>query len=243
METQRDSRDAMRAEVDNIYNRLRAVRMHEHARDFWRIRARKQPEQVKSDALVHEHTALTQYMLWHDINGARLPSFQRGTSLCLQQACNTSLVTSMFDGLSVSRGETKEEEEERLVRDLEKEMILQSEQFRTAPEPRKREWFRHMFEKDRLGAAQVARMLVHSFMSDNENEQLQKILTKESGWEQILKDKMSAIKQQALQDQAGSWHFHNQCYKLLFEPFKKRKDYNNWQALTKICNEQSLTFE
>lgn len=78
-----DRRKQMQEELDSIHARLRELRMQEHARDFWRARARKQQTQVQSDALLHEHTALTQYMLWHDINGARLPSFQRGTSLCL----------------------------------------------------------------------------------------------------------------------------------------------------------------
>lgn len=80
-------RDKMRTEIEDIYTRLRAVRMDQHARDFWTMRARKQQGQVESDALLHQHTALSQYMLWHDVNGARLPSFQRNTALCLQHLC------------------------------------------------------------------------------------------------------------------------------------------------------------
>lgn len=79
------NRESMRTELSTMYAFLTSLRMQDHARDFWKIRASKQKIQVDSDALLHQHTALTQYMLWHDINGARLPKFQRGTALCLQQ--------------------------------------------------------------------------------------------------------------------------------------------------------------
>lgn len=87
----RIERERMRADLSKIYACLCSVRMQEHARDFWRIRASRQKKQVDSDALLHEHTALTQYMLWHDINGVRLPSFQRGTCVCLKHTlyCKT----------------------------------------------------------------------------------------------------------------------------------------------------------
>lgn len=57
--------------------------MDQHARDFWRIRARKQKEQVNENPVFHEYTALTQYMEWHSNTGVRLPCFKRGTPACL----------------------------------------------------------------------------------------------------------------------------------------------------------------
>jgi hypothetical protein len=70
-------------EILQMYDQLRAIGIHEHARDFWRIRARKQQQQLLLDRELHEHTALKQYMLWHNQLGVRLPSFMRGGDTCL----------------------------------------------------------------------------------------------------------------------------------------------------------------
>jgi hypothetical protein len=78
--------DEMKTQMASMYNRLRSMRMDNHARDFWRIRAVKQEQQVLMDPLLHEHTAVTQYMLWHNNIGARLPSFMRGTAVCIAHA-------------------------------------------------------------------------------------------------------------------------------------------------------------
>jgi hypothetical protein len=71
--------DKMQKQLTSIYDQLRKLRMDQHARDFWRIRAGKQQQQVLQDPLLHEHTAVTQYIQWHNHVGARLPSFMRGT--------------------------------------------------------------------------------------------------------------------------------------------------------------------
>jgi hypothetical protein len=68
----------MKNEIFYMYDQLRAIGIHEHARDFWRIRAAKQQEQLVVDCELHEHTALKQYMQWHNQLGVRLPSFMRG---------------------------------------------------------------------------------------------------------------------------------------------------------------------
>ncbi len=53
------------------------VHLNLHARDFWRMRAAKQPDQVRVDGLLHEHTAVQQYVAWHAPDGSRLPGFLR----------------------------------------------------------------------------------------------------------------------------------------------------------------------
>ena len=73
----------MKNEIFYMYDQLRAIGIHEHARDFWRIRAAKQQEQLVVDCELHEHTALKQYMQWHNQLGVRLPSFMRGGETCL----------------------------------------------------------------------------------------------------------------------------------------------------------------
>jgi hypothetical protein len=79
-------RENMHKQLSSMYDRLQHMRMDQHARDFWRIRAVKQEQQLLMDPLLHEHTALTQYMQWHNNVGARLPSFMRGTPMCLANA-------------------------------------------------------------------------------------------------------------------------------------------------------------
>jgi hypothetical protein len=64
-----------------------ALGIHEHARDFWRIRAAKQKKQVLADSVLHEHTALTQYMQWHNVLGVRLPCFLRGSENSVACKC------------------------------------------------------------------------------------------------------------------------------------------------------------
>ena len=79
--------DNMQRQLASIYDHLRSMRMDQHARDFWRIRAGKQQQQVLKDPLLHEYTAVTQYVQWHDKVGARLPSFLRGTAKCIAHDC------------------------------------------------------------------------------------------------------------------------------------------------------------
>lgn len=68
----------MRAELDRAYKKLRSMQLDQHARDFWRMRAEKQKTQVQENALLHEHTAIQQYLQWHAPDGSRLPAFLRG---------------------------------------------------------------------------------------------------------------------------------------------------------------------
>ena len=77
--------DKMQKELSSLYNQLHSLQMDQHARDFWRIRATKQQEQVLQNALLHEHTAITQYVAWHSRKVARLPTFSRGSEKCLAQ--------------------------------------------------------------------------------------------------------------------------------------------------------------
>ena len=68
----------MRAQLASVYERLAQLKLDKHARDFWRMRAAKQHAQVQANALLHEHTAIQQYILWHAEDGSRLPAFMRG---------------------------------------------------------------------------------------------------------------------------------------------------------------------
>jgi len=82
----------LRAQLATMYGALATVQLNLHARDFWRTRAAKQPDQVRADALLHEHTAIQQYVAWHARDGSRLPAFQRSgersllVTLALQSA-------------------------------------------------------------------------------------------------------------------------------------------------------------
>lgn len=77
----------MHAQLKTAYEKLRPLRLEEHARDFWRMRASKQPAQLAGPgaALLHEHTALAQYLAWHGPDGRRLPGFARGGAVSLAQ--------------------------------------------------------------------------------------------------------------------------------------------------------------
>jgi hypothetical protein len=79
----KENSEMMQSKLHSMYADLRGQHMDQHARDFWRTRAGKQQQQVRQDKLLHEYTAVTQYMLWHNNRGVRLPSFLRGTSACL----------------------------------------------------------------------------------------------------------------------------------------------------------------
>ena len=70
--------EVLRAQLAATYSALATVQLNLHARDFWRMRAAKQPDQVRADGLLHEHTAIQQYIAWHARDGSRLPAFQRG---------------------------------------------------------------------------------------------------------------------------------------------------------------------
>jgi len=72
------------AQITAAYSALATVQLKLHARDFLRMRAAKQPAQVRADSLLHEHTAIQQYVAWHALDGSRLPAFQRGGARSLQ---------------------------------------------------------------------------------------------------------------------------------------------------------------
>lgn len=76
-------RKAAEHNLKNMYTYLKQIRMSQHARDFWAMRAAKQEAQVQNNSLLHEHTAINQYLQWHDSKGVRLASFDRNTSKCL----------------------------------------------------------------------------------------------------------------------------------------------------------------
>jgi len=69
----------MEEELAKTYAMLKKLGLDQHARDFWRVRASKQVHQVKENSLLHEHTAVHQYIKWHAEDGSRLPGFMRGT--------------------------------------------------------------------------------------------------------------------------------------------------------------------
>ena len=79
--------ETMKQQTRSMYQQLLALGIHEHARDFWRIRAAKQKKQVLADSVLHEHTALTQYMQWHNVLGVRLPCFLRGSENSVACKC------------------------------------------------------------------------------------------------------------------------------------------------------------
>jgi hypothetical protein len=76
--------DAMRAQLAGAYAALAKLQLNLHARDFWRMRAAKQHAQVRADALLHEHTAIQQYLAWHAPDGSRLPAFLRSGAQSLK---------------------------------------------------------------------------------------------------------------------------------------------------------------
>ena len=80
-------KETMKQQTRSMYEQLLALGIHEHARDFWRIRAAKQKKQVLADSVLHEHTALTQYMQWHNTLGVRLPCFLRGSENSVAYKC------------------------------------------------------------------------------------------------------------------------------------------------------------
>ena len=78
-----ESPEVLRPQLQSAYEQLAAVQLDQHARDFWRMRAAKQREQVRQDALLHEHTAIMQYLVWHAADGSRLPVFMRSSDKSL----------------------------------------------------------------------------------------------------------------------------------------------------------------
>jgi hypothetical protein len=83
--------DALRAQLAATYGALATVHLNLHARDFWRMRAAKQPEQVRVDRLLHEHTDIQQYVAWHAPDGSHLPGFLRGGKRSLLAALAPAL--------------------------------------------------------------------------------------------------------------------------------------------------------
>lgn len=69
----------MRQGLAAMYSKLEDMHLSLHARDFWGQRARRQQAQVLTDPLLHEYTAVRQYMSWHSPQGMRLPAFMRDT--------------------------------------------------------------------------------------------------------------------------------------------------------------------
>lgn len=80
-------KDLLMQQTHLMYEDLRALELYQHARDFWRIRAAKQQQQLNENPVFHEHTAIKQYMLWHNQLGVRLPSFLREGECCLAHQC------------------------------------------------------------------------------------------------------------------------------------------------------------
>jgi phage-related protein len=78
--------EGMRTQLRASYELLASLGLNLHARDFWRIRAAKQKTQVRENALLHEHTAIQQYVQWHGPDGSRLPADQRGTARSIARA-------------------------------------------------------------------------------------------------------------------------------------------------------------
>ena len=66
-----------------MYRKLEDLHLSLHARDFWSQRAQRQQKQVLTDPLLHEYTAVKQYMSWHSLQGMRLPAFMRDTEKCV----------------------------------------------------------------------------------------------------------------------------------------------------------------
>ena len=77
------SPESMRVRLRARYELLASIGLNLHAHDFWRIRAGKQKTQVKENKLLHEYTAIEQYVQWHGPDGSRLPMHLRGTSLSI----------------------------------------------------------------------------------------------------------------------------------------------------------------
>lgn len=77
------SPESMRVRLRARYELLASIGLNLHAHDFWRIRAGKQKTQVKENKLLHEYTAIEQYVQWHGPDGSRLPMNLRGTSLSI----------------------------------------------------------------------------------------------------------------------------------------------------------------
>ena len=73
----------MNVELAQMYNFLTRKNLTQHARDFWSMRKQKQPMQVDKDALLHEHTAIRQYIEWHTGDGLKLPIKDRGSNFSL----------------------------------------------------------------------------------------------------------------------------------------------------------------
>lgn len=87
----------MRRELGTMYNMLEKWRMDRAARDFHAVRSMKQEKQVQVDPLLHEHTAISQYMLWHSKDGCRVPAAQRGSECTLAAACQAECGFKLSD--------------------------------------------------------------------------------------------------------------------------------------------------
>ena len=69
----------MKSELVQMYNFLSEKKLRQHASDFWCMRKQKQPMQVDTNALLHEHTAIRQYIEWHGFDGTRLATRERAS--------------------------------------------------------------------------------------------------------------------------------------------------------------------
>ena len=88
---------AMRSELGTMYCMLEKWRMDRAARDFHAVRSMKQEKQVLADPLLHEHTAISQYMLWHSTEGCRVPAAQRGAECTLAAVCQAECGLKLSD--------------------------------------------------------------------------------------------------------------------------------------------------
>jgi hypothetical protein len=75
----------LQTDLSAMYEKLERMHLKQHAKDFWLQRAQKQRADMLKDPLLHEHTALKQYISWHSPTGMRLPNFFRNTAKCVAQ--------------------------------------------------------------------------------------------------------------------------------------------------------------
>ncbi len=76
---------SMRKKLNEMYYFLGEKGFSQHAKDFWRMRAQKQKTQVQENGILHEYTAIEQYVNWHGPKGNRLPINLRGSDHSLFQ--------------------------------------------------------------------------------------------------------------------------------------------------------------
>ena len=69
----------MQAELNQMRTYLSSVGLMNHANDFFTLRKNKQSNQFEKNALEHTHTAYSNYIDFHNLEGQRLPIFLRSS--------------------------------------------------------------------------------------------------------------------------------------------------------------------